>query len=96
MLEFHGSTRQIAAIELEASKNKDSQQRILRIYLNQIHMGYIAKQNGLIDRNQWTAFEADIRNHFQKKAIREHWKSRSAFYPNDFREFITESILNSS
>lgn len=65
-----------------------AQARYVQLWLNHIHVIWGAWQARLVSRSEWEAYRLDMVDGFRLKALREHWKKLSKFYPAEFRKLV--------
>lgn len=73
---------------LSNGQEEDFSRRYLQMWVNHMSLLFQLQKQGSLTREQWQAFELDIRDLMQIPAMETHWQPRGEFYPADFRNFI--------
>ena len=77
----------ISGISDEDQKHR----RYRQLWFNHVEM--IFRQRRFFDRKHWQGTLNDIRSFMTMPAMRNHWKSHSHYYADDFRRFMDREIL---
>ena len=68
-------------------------QKVSSFLINQVMVGYLNFQNGIISQSHFDGFKRDARGVFEYATVRSHWEKVRLAHSEDFRRFVDTELL---
>lgn len=67
-----------------------ARRRYLQLWTNHMQIMWAAQQLGLVSEGEWQAYRQDLSEFLRSPSLQEHWRNVARFYPEGFRELVSE------
>ena len=81
-------------LEGKTTTDGRKQKRYFQLWLNQVHLLWLAHGENIIGAEQWTGHCKDIQDLVSMGSFREHWAAVRIYYSGPFQRFI-DSLVES-